>query len=223
VDVFVERGPKKAFAVAVDWPGWARSGKDEEAALAALLAYAERYRRSLELRAPNFVTPHSIAGLEVVERMEGNATTDFGAPGAIRSADEKTTDKAELDRRVDLLRRAWNAFDEAASRADGAELPPTGPRGGGRSLSKIRRHYLEAEDGYLHALGGKAKKGAGAAEIREAFVAAVYARARGDLPDIGPRGGRRWPAAFAIRRSAWHALDHAWEIEDRVASADAQD
>jgi hypothetical protein len=57
----------------------------------------------------------------------------------------------------------------------------------------------------------------------EAFVEAVFARARGDLPDTGPRGGRRWPAAFAIRRSAWHALDHAWEIEDRVASADAED
>ena len=29
-------------------------------------------------------------------------------------------------------------------------------------------------------------------------------------------GGERWPALFAVRRSAWHALDHAWEIEDRL-------
>jgi hypothetical protein len=41
-------------------------------------------------------------------------------------------------------------------------------------------------------------------------------RNAGELPDFGPRGGERWPALFAIRRSAWHALDHAWEIEDRL-------
>jgi hypothetical protein len=215
VDVFVERGPKKAFAVAADWPGWARSGRDEETALASLLAYGQRYRQTLGLRSPNFVTPELIADFEIVERIEGNATTDFGAPGAIRSADE-TTDEPELDRVVELLRRAWNAFDKAADAADGSELAASGPRGGGRSLAKILDHYLDAEDGYLHALGGKARKGAGASEVREEFIQAVYARARGDLPDTGPRGGRRWPAAFAIRRSAWHALDHAWEIEDRA-------
>jgi hypothetical protein len=216
VDVYIEQGDKKAFAVAVDWPGWARSGKDETAALAALLAYADRYRRSLDLRAPNFVAPDSVAALTVVDRIEGNATTDFGAPGAKRTADYEVTDEAEIDRLVDLLRRAWRAFDEAVDGAEGKQLPPSGPRGGGRSLSGICDHYLEAEDGYLHSMGGKAPSGAGQDEMREAFVEAAYARARGELPETGPRGGKRWPAAFAIRRSAWHALDHAWEIEDRA-------
>jgi hypothetical protein len=32
----------------------------------------------------------------------------------------------------------------------------------------------------------------------------------------GPLGGRRWPARYAAHRIAWHALDHAWEIEDRT-------
>ena len=26
---------------------------------------------------------------------------------------------------------------------------------------------------------------------------------------------RGWPQRYAARRIAWHALDHAWEIEDR--------
>ena len=27
--------------------------------------------------------------------------------------------------------------------------------------------------------------------------------------------GRKWTSRYAARRVAWHALDHAWEIEDR--------
>jgi hypothetical protein len=26
-----------------------------------------------------------------------------------------------------------------------------------------------------------------------------------------------WPQSYAARRIAWHALDHAWEIQDRSA------
>ncbi|MGH9282469.1 MAG: hypothetical protein ACRD0S_05980 [Acidimicrobiales bacterium] len=40
---YVEQGAKKAFACALDWPGWARAAKTEDEALAALAAYAERY------------------------------------------------------------------------------------------------------------------------------------------------------------------------------------
>jgi hypothetical protein len=63
------------------------------------------------------------------------------------------------------------------------------------------------------ALTGKASDISAA---REAFVAALHARNGGELPDAGSRGGRRWPARYVIRREAWHALDHAWEIEDRL-------
>ena len=216
MDVYLERGQKKTFAVAVHWPGWARSGKDEPSALAALLDYGPRYRRSLSLHAPTFEVPASVEGLKVVERVEGNATTDFGAPGAIPKADEEPTDEAEVDRLIDLLRRAWAAFDESAKQAAGKELAPAGPRGGGRSVAKMRSHVHEADGGYLNALGGRASNGASSQQVRDAFVEAARARARGELPDAGPRGGKRWPAAFAIRRSAWHALDHAWEIEDRA-------
>src|SRR5438067_302187 len=31
-----------------------------------------------------------------------------------------------------------------------------------------------------------------------------------------PTGDRGWPVRYAARRMAWHVLDHAWEMEDRV-------
>jgi hypothetical protein len=52
-------------------------------------------------------------------------------------------------------------------------------------------------------------------EVEEAVVAST----RGEIAPTGPRGGRRWSARTFIRRAAWHALDHAWEIEDRMLPA----
>jgi hypothetical protein len=34
--------------------------------------------------------------------------------------------------------------------------------------------------------------------------------------DGSPLADRKWTARYAARRIAWHALDHAWEIEDRT-------
>jgi hypothetical protein len=83
-------------------------------------------------------------------------------------------------------------------------------------------HVAEAELGYIGALGMHASERGGDAlraldQIHERAVEALTARARGELPDEGARGGKRWPAPFFIRRTAWHALDHAWEIQDRAA------
>jgi hypothetical protein len=78
-------------------------------------------------------------------------------------------------------------------------------------------HVREADEGYTAALGGKSRPaGAEWSVVQQNFVAAVKARNAGELPDVGPRGGTRWPPLFAMRRSAWHALDHAWELEDRA-------
>lgn len=55
------------------------------------------------------------------------------------------------------------------------------------------------------------------ADLRRAFVEAVRLRVAGrDLP-VPNRVRTPWQPAYAIRRSAWHAVDHAWEIEDRSA------
>ena len=70
---------------------------------------------------------------------------------------------------------------------------------------------VEADGAYITAVRGPDKD-----RSRKAFIDALWSRHRGELPDFGPRGGRRWTPRYAIRRSAWHALDHAWEIEDRI-------
>jgi hypothetical protein len=215
VKVYVEVAKKRTFAVAVDWPGWARAGKSEDEALETLLAYGDRYRKSMATAAADLKVPATVKGFSIVERLAGNATTEFGAPGVIPDSDRPAMSDKELDHWLHILQASWRAFDRAARKAGGHDLEPSGPRGGGRALTKIVDHVAGAEAGYTGAVGGKARESDDWSTIQSAFVEACRARNAGELPDRGPRGGERWPARFAIRRSAWHALDHAWEIEDR--------
>ena len=215
--VYLELSKRRTFAGAVDWPGWTRAGKTENDALYALVAYGERYRESIGGRAGGIGLPSTTADLEIVERLAGNATTEFGAPGVIPDVDRAQVTDVELAHLLDLLAGAWDAFASSAKRAAGKELGPSGPRGGGRSLARMVAHVAEADAAYVRAVGGSAEDGTDWNSVQEAFRQACIARAHGELPDKGPRGGERWPARYAIRRSAWHALDHAWEVEDRLA------
>lgn len=214
--VYLETGEKKSFATAVDWIGLARSGKTPDDALAKLVEYVPRYLKSMAAAAAGLKAPASVRDPEIVARLAGNKTTDFGAPDAILPADREPLSQGDLDAAIKALQAAWDSFDAAARRATGKTLGPSGPRGGGRSLYKMTGHVREAQGGYTSAVGGKSKAGASWSDVRRDFIAALRARNAGELPDFGPRGGERWPAMFAIRRSAWHALDHAWEIEDRL-------
>jgi hypothetical protein len=216
VKVYLETGEKKSFATAIDWIGLARGGKTPDDAMAALVEYTSRYLKSMGAAAAALKAPATVAGLNIVERLPGNKTTDFGAPDAILPADRKPLSQRDLDAAIESLQAAWAAFATAAKRAGGKDLAPSGPRGGGRSLDKMTAHVHEAQGGYTYAVGGKSKAGASWSEIQRDFIGALRLRNAGELPDFGPRGGERWPALFAIRRSAWHALDHAWEIEDRL-------
>jgi hypothetical protein len=217
--VYLEVGEKKAFAVALDWIGLARSGRTDDEALAALLEYVPRYKTSMGQVAAGFDAPSGVSALDVVERLEGNATTDFGAPGVIPDADRRDIAEDELEKSLKLLGAAWHAFDVSVLMGQGRTLTPSGPRGGGRSLERMQMHVLEADEGYTSAIGGRASGGTPTwTKVQERFVETVRARAAGELPDVGPRGGQRWPALYAVRRSAWHSLDHAWEIEDRLDS-----
>jgi len=211
MQIYLEVGKRWVFAGALDWPGWCRRGRDEAEALAALLAYRTRYRTALGRRARGLPDPRGVRALKVAERLPGDPTTDFGVPGKAPAFDARPLQAAELRRLTGLLEACWAAFDATAEAARGTTLR-VGPRGGGRDVRKIVAHVLEADEAYLKALGGRAR----AREMRPAFVDALGARARGELPDRGPRGGARWTARYAIRRSAWHALDHAWEIQDRA-------
>ncbi len=223
MDVYLEVGQKKTFAAALEWPGWSRSGRDEEAALEALLAYGERYGAVVQgvTLGPEFNPPASPSAFRVVERLEGNATTDFGAPGIPPAADARPVDDAELERFKALLAAYWRALDAARSAAIGRELRK-GPRGGGRELEGIVEHLLGADAGYLVQLGWKLGKDRAPDQdgelrrVRAAILEALPAAAHGELPARGPRGGERWTPRYVVRRAGWHVLDHLWEIEDRV-------
>jgi hypothetical protein len=211
MDVYLESGTKRVFACAVDWPGWTRSARNEASALEALVAYAPRYAPVAALAQLEFDSPR-VADLRVVERVPGDATTDFGAPGAIASVDRAALTATEARRLAALVQAAWTTFDRVVAGAP-AELRK-GPRGGGRDRDKIVDHVLGAESGYGRYIGVRQPQPAradapGIAALRAALVAAIE---RADP-------AHRWPARYAARRLAWHVLDHAWEIEDRSTPA----
>lgn len=221
VDVYLEVGTKRLFACAVDWPGWCRSGPDEAGALRALLDCGLAYAGVVRPARLGFVLPARLDQLQVVERLEGNATTDFGAPGVIPSADRRRASAADGARLEKVLRAGWRALDVARKGAAGKPLGK-GPRGGGRELDAILRHVVEAERGYLSALGWKVDRSARDPDpvggTRGAVLEGLRASLRGEIPATGPRGGQRWPARYFARRLAWHAIAHAWEIERRLRS-----
>jgi hypothetical protein len=220
LDVYVEAGQKRVFAGAIDWPGWCRSARNEEAAMLALLEYAPRYARALRSSRLEFGSPATVASFNLVERLHGNMTTDFGAPGLPPAADARDLDEKEMKRLQAILKGCWRTLDAATKAAAGRTLR-SGPRGGGRGAADIVRHVVDAERGYLGALGWKFKPADDAPEAklqstREAILAGLTASANGEIPARGPRGGMRWTARYFVRRDAWHVLDHAWEIEDRL-------
>ena len=223
VDAYVELGAKRVFAGALDWPGWCRRGSDEGSALEALFAYAPRYAGVLKGSGVRFPAPARASMIEVVERLTGDATTDFGAPSIAPEADARPIDRPWLARQEKILVASWRAFDRAVEGVSGAL--EKGPRGGGRELEAIVAHVVGAEASYVRKIGARAPsfEGADAGTAREderAIVLEALDRALTDgIPERGPRGGAMWSAPYFVRRAAWHVLDHAWEIEDRSSAA----
>lgn len=194
--VSLERGNTWVFATALDWPGWCRRGKGEQAALDALLEYADRY-------APIGGSRFRPGRLEVVGTVGGNRTTDFGAPAAIGPWDHEHLEPGEADRLVGILRAGWEYLDAVVAAAP-AELRK-GPRGGGRNRDAIADHVREAERAYAAKVGARIRPRTPWVEQRATAAAALA---------TGVSEGA-WPVRYAIRRCAWHVVDHAWEIEDR--------
>jgi hypothetical protein len=216
VAVALEVAAKRTFAVALDWPGWTRAGKEPDVALEALRAAGPRYARVLKGVRLGFAPPEGIDGFRVVERLRGNATTDFGAPGALAKADRRPLDDAEIRRLRSILRACWKAFDAVVSGAEGAHLRK-GPRGGGRrTLDAIVEHLNAADGAYLSSVAVKPPMDAALDQTRATIVEVLAAAGAGALPRTRPRGGPVWPPRYFVRRVAWHVLDHAWEIEDRL-------
>ncbi|MHB8588856.1 MAG: hypothetical protein ACYDA0_08400 [Candidatus Dormibacteraceae bacterium] len=206
IRVYLEVGSKRTFASAADWPGWCRSGKDEPAALEALAACAPRYAAVPKLAKISF--PGGANAFDVVERIPGNGTTDFGAPGVPAKDESKVPTRHQAERMSKLVEACWAYLDHAIAKAP-ASLRK-GPRGGGRDRDVMFDHVIGAEMEYAKRIGVRLKQPDG----RDKGAVRAFRKAILDGLDH-PNRDEKWPVPYAARRTAWHAIDHAWEIEDR--------
>ena len=222
VRTVIERGPKgkKAVAFALDWPGWSRGAKTPELALATLESYRRRYR-PIALAAGMARELDAVGPLDVIQDRVGTGSTDFwGISFSPSDFERGPIGDAEFDRKIKLLRACWAFFDGVAGRVS-PEMRK-GPRGGGRDRDKIIRHTIRVEsEEFAKQLGLRIpEEGAltpdGLVAHRKAYVAAM----RGYDSRQGKRM-RSWTVPFLIRHSAFHVMDHAWEMEDKDLSSEA--
>jgi hypothetical protein len=221
VRTVVERGPKnkRSVAFSIDWPGWSRGAKTAELALETLEAYRDRYRPIATLAGMS--REFDGAGrLKVVEDKVGTGSTDFwGISFSPSSREQGPMREAEFERAITLLQASWAFFDRVAARVS-PEMRK-GPRGGGRDRDRIIRHTIRTEsEDFAKQVGlrideGAALTPAGLRRHRKTYVAAMRAYNAGAVP----RRMRSWTLPFLIRHSAFHTLDHAWEMEDKDLSA----
>jgi hypothetical protein len=207
---------KRWVAVAADWPGLERGGKTEDEALEKLGRYVERYR-PIAARAGLASELPKDPRLEVIGRYPGVGSTDFwGISFAPSPLDREPFEAAAFDRQVALLRAAWAEFDDTSARVS-AELRP-GVRGGGRPRDTIVRHVLHTEGADFSKRVGVPSEledmlpPGGRAHHRDRYVEAMrewYEAAK-------PLG--KWTIPYLLRHTAYHNLDHAWEMQDRDLS-----
>ncbi len=203
---------KRVVAVAPDWPGLERGAKTGDAAIERLVAYRSRYAPVAKLAgmSAEFTAATSI---EVIEQYAGNGSTDFwGISFAFSSIDKQPVSGEDLARGLRLMVACWAFFDEVRFRVS-AELQ-TGPRGGGRTRDRIVGHVVHTEQEWAKKLGftqpsWQTADEEGLRAHRNAYAAAIRAFHAQD------KMARTWPLRYMIRHTAYHTLDHAWEMEDK--------
>ncbi len=214
IRVTLEIGPKgkKVVAVAPDWPGLERGATTGEAAIERFLSYIPRYATVTKMAGMEaaFAT---ITGVDVVEQYPGTGSTDFwGISFAFSDIDQQTMSGEALERELTLMRACWKFFDVVRSRVS-VEMR-RGPRGGGRDRDHIVRHTFAAELDWTKKLGVHTPLEAmltdeGLNVHRDAYCNAIRAlHSQGKM-------ARTWPLHYLIRHTAFHTLDHAWEMEDK--------
>ena len=219
--VTLEIGPKgkKVVAVAPDWPGLERGAKTEEEAIERLRSYIPRYSQVAKL-AEMDAEFDRMKNVKVVEHYPGTGSTDFwGISFAFSSIDKHGMSGDELERELRLMQACW-AFFDGVSRRVSAEMQK-GPRGGGRDRARIVRHTFAAEQDWAKMIGvltpdDAMLSGKGLKAHRDA-----YCRAIRDYHLQGKLAGKmaKWPLRFLIRHTAFHTMDHAWEMEDKDMTA----
>jgi hypothetical protein len=203
---------KKVVAVAPDWPGLERGAKTGEAAIERVQSYLPRYALVAKLARMDaaFAAGTTIA---VVERYPGTGSTDFwGISFAFSGFDRQDMSREDLERELTLMRACWAFFDDVRLRVS-TEMQK-GPRGGGRDRNRIVRHTLLTEQDWAAKIGVLTPQDAmltedGLKAHRDAYCNAIRAfHAEGKM-------ARTWPLRYLIRHTAFHTLDHAWEMEDK--------
>jgi hypothetical protein len=217
VRTVIEHGPKdrKSVAFSIDWPGWSRGAKSAALALETLESYRERYRPIAELA--GMAREFDAAGpLEVGEERVGTGSVDFwGISYSPSSTEQDPMSEADLERGLTVLQACWAFFDGVAARV--SPQLRKGPRGGGRDRDRIIRHTIRTEsEDFAKQLGLRIAEEAaltpeGLREHRTDYLAAMRAYNSGRTE----RRMRSWTLPFLIRHSAYHTLDHAWEMEDK--------
>ena len=215
--VTLEIGPKgkKVAAVAPDWPGLERGAKTGEAAIERLRSYLPRYAPVAKLAGMEAAFA-PITGVDVVERYLGTGSTDFwGISFAFSSIDQQPMSDEALERELTLMRACWVFFDDVRSRVS-AEMQ-RGPRGGGRDRDRIVRHTLAAEQDWAKKLDVRTPQDAMLTDeglnvlkaYRDEYCNAIRALHSQN------KMARKWPLRYLTRHTAFHTLDHAWEMEDK--------
>jgi len=220
VRTVIEHGTKnkRSVAFSLDWPGWSRGAKSAALALETLESYRERYGPVAVLA--GMAGEFDAAGpLEVVEDRVGTGSTDFwGISFSPSSTERGPMGEAELERKIAILKACWAFFDGVAARVS-PEMRK-GPRGGGRDRDRIIRHTIRTEsEDFATRVGLRIPEGAaltpgGLRRHRETYVEAMRAYNAGGVE----KRMRSWNLPFLIRHSAFHTLDHAWEMEDKDLS-----
>jgi hypothetical protein len=210
---------KQVAAVAPDWPGLERGAKTGEAAIERLHAYLPRYAPVAKLAGLEGEFA-AITTVDLVEQYPGTGSTDFwGISFAFSSIDRQDLSRAELERELTLMRACWAFFDSVRWRVS-AEMQK-GPRGGGRDRDRIVRHTVAAEQDWAGKVGVTTPQDAMLTDeelnaYRDAYCKAIQAfHAEGKM-------ARTWPLRYLMRHTAFHTLDHAWEMEDKDLTVGAR-
>lgn len=213
--VTLETGPKqkKVVAVAPEWPGLERGAKTADAAIETLRSYFPRYAKVAKLAGMD-ADFAAVKNVDVVERYRGTGSTDFwGISFAFSRIDRQHMSSEELERELTLMCACWKFFDGVRGRVS-AEMRK-GSRGGGRDRDRIVGHVLGVEQDWATKLGVRTPNDevviddAGLKAYRDAYIKAIRKFHSEGKP------ARTWPLRFLIRHTAYHTMDHAWEMEDK--------
>jgi hypothetical protein len=219
---------KRVVAVAPDWPGLERGATTGEAAIERLLSYVPRYAPVAKLAGMETEFATSTTGtnsravdsaIDVIEHYPGTGSTDFwGISFAFSGIDQQVMSSEALERELMLMRACWAFFDDVRRRVS-AEMQK-GPRGGGRDRDRIVRHTVFTEQDWAKMLGVPTPQEAQEAMLTDEGLNALnayrdaYCNAIRALHSQGEMA-RKWPLRYLIRHTAFHTMDHAWEMQDK--------